>query len=202
MRGQLGFFDVDARLKPLSDLGDRLEAFRAVVDFELFRADSTTARTRSRRSKEAAFRRIGRTSPPSCARRWPSGSSADEPRGKASRGRQIQCRATSRRCASHVPSSARRQFAFQKRPRCALDCQVKQSQAARRRLDAAGRSGDSAVRLSEPRLDRLRLRLHPPMGPQQTPRAAVCAKASSTRAIRRAGSGPIPPTDRQPTRCF
>jgi hypothetical protein len=165
MRGQLGFFDVDARLKPLSDLGDRLEAFRAVVDFELFRADSTTARTRSRRSKEAAFRRIGRTSPPSCARRWPSGSSADE-------------------------------------PRCALDCQVQQSQAARRRLDAAGRSGDSAVRLSEPRLDRLRLRLHPPMGPQQTPRAAVCAKASSTRAIRRAGSGPIPPTDRQPTRCF
>ena len=29
MRGQLGFFDVDDRLKRLSDLGDRLEAFRA-----------------------------------------------------------------------------------------------------------------------------------------------------------------------------
>ena len=39
MRGQLGFFDVDDRLKRLSDLGDRLEAFRAAVDFELFRAE-------------------------------------------------------------------------------------------------------------------------------------------------------------------
>ena len=31
-------------------------------------------------------------------------------------------------------------------------------------------------------------------------RAVVCAKACSTRAIRRAGCGPIPPTDRRPTR--
>ena len=43
MRGQLGLFDVDDRLKRLSDLGDQLEAFRAAVDFELFRAELTAA---------------------------------------------------------------------------------------------------------------------------------------------------------------
>ena len=43
MRGQRGFFDVDDRLKRLSDLGDRLEAFRATVDFELFRAELNLA---------------------------------------------------------------------------------------------------------------------------------------------------------------
>ena len=37
MGGQRGFFDVDDRLKRLSDLGDQLEAFAAVIDFELFR---------------------------------------------------------------------------------------------------------------------------------------------------------------------
>jgi hypothetical protein len=37
MRGRAGFFDVDDRLKRLSDLGDQLEAFRAAVDFEAFR---------------------------------------------------------------------------------------------------------------------------------------------------------------------
>ena len=39
MQGQLGFFDVDDRLARLSDLGDQLEAFRAAVDFELFRPE-------------------------------------------------------------------------------------------------------------------------------------------------------------------
>ena len=43
MRGQLGFFDVDDRMKQPSDLGDRLEAFRAVVDFKLFRAELNVA---------------------------------------------------------------------------------------------------------------------------------------------------------------
>ena len=43
MRGQLGFFDVDDRLKRLSDLGDRLEAFRSAVDFELFRPELNAA---------------------------------------------------------------------------------------------------------------------------------------------------------------
>ncbi len=37
MRKQPGFFDVDDRLRRLSDLGDQLEAFRAAVDFEMFR---------------------------------------------------------------------------------------------------------------------------------------------------------------------
>jgi len=43
MRGQPGFFDVDDRLKRLSDLGDQLEAFRAAVDFEMFRPDLDAA---------------------------------------------------------------------------------------------------------------------------------------------------------------
>ena len=38
MRGQPGFFDIDDRLKRLSDLGDQLETFRSAVDFEPFRA--------------------------------------------------------------------------------------------------------------------------------------------------------------------
>ena len=37
MVGQPGFFDVDERLKRLSDLGDQLEAFSAAVEFEIFR---------------------------------------------------------------------------------------------------------------------------------------------------------------------
>ena len=32
-------FDVDERLKRLSDLGDQLQAFSGVVDFGMFRAD-------------------------------------------------------------------------------------------------------------------------------------------------------------------
>src|SRR3979411_2204530 len=43
MRGQPGFFDVDDRLKRLSDLGDQLEAFRAAVDFETFRPELNAA---------------------------------------------------------------------------------------------------------------------------------------------------------------
>ncbi|MGH6818908.1 MAG: IS5 family transposase [Methylovirgula sp.] len=39
MRAQPGFFDVDDRLKRLSDLGDQLLAFSGAVDFEVFRAD-------------------------------------------------------------------------------------------------------------------------------------------------------------------
>ena len=37
MASQPGFFDVEDRLKRLSDLGDQLEAFSAAVDFEIFR---------------------------------------------------------------------------------------------------------------------------------------------------------------------
>ena len=43
MRGQPGFFDIDHRLKRLSDLGDQLEAFQGAVDFEVFRAELNTA---------------------------------------------------------------------------------------------------------------------------------------------------------------
>jgi IS5 family transposase len=43
MRRQPCFFDVDDRLKRLSDLGDQLEAFRAAVDFETFRPDLNAA---------------------------------------------------------------------------------------------------------------------------------------------------------------
>jgi IS5 family transposase len=43
MRGQAGFFDIDERLKRLSDLGDQLEAFAGAVDFEVFRADLVKA---------------------------------------------------------------------------------------------------------------------------------------------------------------
>ncbi len=38
MSGQPGLFDVDERLKRLSDLGDQLEAYDGAVDFEIFRA--------------------------------------------------------------------------------------------------------------------------------------------------------------------
>jgi transposase, IS5 family len=43
MARQPGFFDVDERLRRLSDLGDRLEAFGQVVDFELFRPELEAA---------------------------------------------------------------------------------------------------------------------------------------------------------------
>jgi IS5 family transposase len=43
MGSEPGFFDVDDRLRRLSDLGDQLEAFRGAVDFEIFRADLETA---------------------------------------------------------------------------------------------------------------------------------------------------------------
>ncbi len=43
MRGQPGFFDIDERLKRLSDLGDQLEAFAGAVDFEVFRTDLVKA---------------------------------------------------------------------------------------------------------------------------------------------------------------
>lgn len=39
MARQAGFFDIDERLRRLSDLGDQLEAYANAVDFEIFRAD-------------------------------------------------------------------------------------------------------------------------------------------------------------------
>lgn len=43
MAGQPSFFDVDERLRRLSDLGDQLEAFGRVVDFEIFRPELEVA---------------------------------------------------------------------------------------------------------------------------------------------------------------
>jgi transposase len=43
MWGQAGFFDIDDRLRRVSDLGDQLEAFRVVLDFEIFRPELDAA---------------------------------------------------------------------------------------------------------------------------------------------------------------
>ena len=43
MRGQPGFFDIDDRLRRLSDLGDQLETFRSAVGFEVFRPELNAA---------------------------------------------------------------------------------------------------------------------------------------------------------------
>lgn len=43
MARQPGLFDVDERLRRLSDIGDQLESFSAVVDFEMFRPDLVVA---------------------------------------------------------------------------------------------------------------------------------------------------------------
>jgi hypothetical protein len=51
MRGQRGFFDIDDRLKRLSDLGDQLETFRSAVDFELFRLELNAALSYTDRTK-------------------------------------------------------------------------------------------------------------------------------------------------------
>lgn len=40
---QAGFFDIDDRLKRLSDIGNQLEAYTEAVDFEVFRADLDAA---------------------------------------------------------------------------------------------------------------------------------------------------------------
>lgn len=51
MQGQRGLFDVDDRLKRLSDLGDQLEAFHAAVDFEIFRPELDAALAYSDRAQ-------------------------------------------------------------------------------------------------------------------------------------------------------
>ena len=51
MRGHPGFWDVEDRLSRLSDLGDQLEAFAKVVDFEMFRAELEAALDYSDRAK-------------------------------------------------------------------------------------------------------------------------------------------------------
>ena len=48
---QPGFWDFENRLRRLSDLGDHLEAFSRVIDFEVFRGDLEAALSRSDGSK-------------------------------------------------------------------------------------------------------------------------------------------------------
>ena len=43
MANSPGLFDVDERLRRLSDIGDQLEAYASVIDFEIFRADLEAA---------------------------------------------------------------------------------------------------------------------------------------------------------------
>ena len=43
MATQPGFFDVVERLRRLSGIGDQFEAYAAVADFEIFRADLEAA---------------------------------------------------------------------------------------------------------------------------------------------------------------
>ena len=47
MQGQVGFFDLDERLKELSAKGDDLERLNAIVEFEAFRPDLARAVPRS-----------------------------------------------------------------------------------------------------------------------------------------------------------
>ena len=51
MAGQAGLFDVEDRLQRLSDLGDQLEGFDRVVDFEVFRPELEKALAYSDRAK-------------------------------------------------------------------------------------------------------------------------------------------------------
>jgi IS5 family transposase len=51
MWGQVGFFDIDERLRELSAKGDDLERLNAIVDFEVFRPDLARAVPRSDGSK-------------------------------------------------------------------------------------------------------------------------------------------------------
>jgi IS5 family transposase len=51
MAPQPGFFDADERLRALSAAGDPLERLRAVVDFELFRAELEATLRRGDRSR-------------------------------------------------------------------------------------------------------------------------------------------------------
>jgi len=51
MIAQPGFFDAEDRLRALSAAGDPLERLKALVDFELFRADLEAALQRADRSR-------------------------------------------------------------------------------------------------------------------------------------------------------
>ena len=147
MRGQPGFFDIDDRLKRLSDLGDQLEAFRSAVDFELFRPELSAALSYTDRTEG------GRP-----------------PFDPVLMFKILVIQATNNL------SDERAEFLINDQSRSLAIRTMSRSIA----VSASSANGRPQMRL--------------PM------RAVVCAKACSTRAIRRAGCGPIPPTDRRPMR--
>ena len=232
MRRQAGFFDVDDRLKRLSDLGDQLEAFEAAVEFETFRPELNAAltysdgtqggrppfdpvmmfkilviQTTNNLSDERAeflindrlsfmrFLGFGLSDRVPDARTiWlfrekltkagaigplferfdatlrqsgyiaMSGQIVDASLIAAPRQRNTQDEKKAIKDGSHprrLEGQARE--APPEGSRRALDSQVHQGQAARGWIDAARRSGDPGLRLSEPHLDRSRFRLHPQM---------------------------------------
>ena len=270
MRGQPGFFDIDDRLKRLSDLGDQLETFRLAVDFELLRPElnavlSYTDRTEGGRrpfdpvlmfkilviqatnnlsDERAEFLISDRLSfmrflglgledrVPDARTIWlfreklttagaikrlfeqfdamlrqagyiamsgqivdaslvaaPRQRNTDDEKKAIKQGRiPANCKAKPAKLR-HKDRDARWTVKFSKaKPR---EVQCRQSIWQSRYL--AIRTISRSIAVSASSADgppRMRL----PM------RAVVCGKACSTRAIRRAGCGPIPPTDRRPTR--
>lgn len=60
MKRQPGLFDMEERLRRLSDIGDQLEAFTAVVDFEMFRPDLAAALGYGDGSQEASLPQLSR----------------------------------------------------------------------------------------------------------------------------------------------
>jgi hypothetical protein len=101
--------------------------------------------------------------------------------------RRVSAMRTTRRRRSRKPYTAELEGqasqAAAQGSRRALDRQIHQDQTARGWLNAASRSGNPAIWLSEPCLD---LSTFQPQTQLPT-RAVVCAKACSTAAIRRAG---------------
>src|ERR1700757_1000497 len=233
MRGQPGFFDIEDRLKRLSDLGDQLEIFRSAVDFELFRPElnaalSYTDRTEGGRppfdpalmfkilviqatnnlsDERAEFLINDRLSfmrflGLGLEDRVPDARTIWLFREKLTTAGAIkrlleQFDAMLRQAGyialsgphvhGHPVSGAppaqygRREEGDQRRPdtgelegqagqaaaqrsRRALDGQIQQGQTARGWFNAASRSSNPAIWLSEPCLDRSPFRLHPPMG--------------------------------------
>jgi transposase len=229
MRGQPGFFDIDDRLKRLSDLGDQLETFRSAVDFELFRPElnavlSYTERTEGGRppfdpvlmfkilviqatnnlsDERAEFLINDRLSfmrflglgledrVPDARTIWlfreklttagaikrlfeqfdamlrqagyiaMSGQIVDASLVAAPRQRNTD---DEKKAIKTGELEGQAGQAAAQGSRRTLDGQIHQSQTARGWLDAASRSGDPALWLSEPCLDRSPFRLHPPMG--------------------------------------
>ena len=273
MRDQLGFFDVDDRLKRLSDLGDRLEAFRAAVDFELFRAELNVAlgysngseggrppfdpvmmfkilviqATNNLSDERAEFLINDRLSfmrflGLGLAERVPDARTIWLFREKLTKAgaiktlferfdatlRQTGYIAMSGQIVDASLIAAPRQHNSEdekqaiKGGRIPKDWKDKPAKLRQKDRDArwtvkftkASRATTARCRRSIWRFRCSAIRTMSRSiaasassadGPQQTlppTRAAVCAKASSTRAIRRAGSGPIPPTGRPLTRRF